>query len=295
MLIVVAAAGCHTQAGGPFGFLRPSKPTPVRSQSPYSVGGFGNAFGNSVAADQAPGVYLESVLLERPIGDPLLERDLWASETANLSPKTRALLAENGLRVAVLGGNLPQAFQKLLDSKADAVDPHGLTFANRIEAVLPTVGPIENCEYRVLADLAGERETVKLVAAHGGVLVKPEPSADGRVKLRCEPQVQHGERQDWIRPTADATGFSVQGEMPLERYPSLGFELTLGPGEYLVIGGSAAASDTLGSALFGVEAKSESRQRVLVIRAGYRGGVRSDLPVLPRTRGNSIAVEASRW
>ena len=116
------------------------------------------------------------------------------------------------------------------------------------------------------------------------------------MKLRCEPQVQHGERQDWIRPTADATGFSVQGEMPLERYPGLGFDVTLEPSEYLVIGSPAAAIESLGSAMFSVEAKSESRQRVLVIRAGIRGEARSDLPALLRSRsGRAIALEASRW
>src|SRR6185312_16083405 len=118
----------------------------------------------------------------------------------------------------------------------------------------------------------------------------------GRVKLTCEPQVQHGERHDWIRPTADATGFTFQGELPLERYPGLAFHVTLGPGDYLVIGSPSEAIDTLGAALFNVEAKVEPRQRVLVIRGGYRGEARSELPPVPRPRGfRPIAFEANHW
>ena len=296
VLLCLFATGCRTDRESPFAFLRPAKPVAIKSNSPYSVGGFGNSFGNALAPDQTPGVFLETVLYERSVGDSLLDRDLWANESSPLAPKVQALLEENGLRVAVFGGNLPVAVQKLLESTPDAVNPLGLTFASRSEAVVPTVGPIETCEYRVLADLSGSRDDVKLRTANGGILVKPERMADGRVKVRCEPQMQHGERQDWIRPTTDATGFSVQGEIPLERYPALAFDITLGPGEYLVIGSPATATATLGSAMFGVEAKSESRQRVLVIRAGIRGEVRTDLPALPRSRGgHAIAVEASRW
>lgn len=296
IVLCLFATGCHTDRDGPFAFLRPAKPVAIPSKSPYSVGGFGNAFGNAIAPDQTPGVYLESVLFERPVGDPLLDRDLWANASSPLPPKTRALLEENGLRVVAFAGNLPRAFQKLLESESEAVNPQGLTFASRTDAVLPTVGPIEKCEFRVLTDLSGSREKVELRTANGGILVKPEATADGRVKVVCEPRMQHGERQDWIRPTSDSTGFSLQGEIPLERYPGLGFDVTLGPGEYLVIGSPATATETLGSAMFGVEAKSESRQRVLVIRAGIRGEARTDLPALPRSRGgHAIAVEASRW
>jgi hypothetical protein len=294
LLICLAVTGCQSW-DGPFGLLRPRSDV-VYVKSQYAVGGFGNAFGNSIAPEQMPGLYLESVLLERPVGDPILDRELWGMESAGISPKTRTLLAENGIRVAVLGGNLPAAFQRLLESKDSAVDPHGMTFANRSEAVLPTVGPIDKCEYQVLADLSGRRETLKLAKASGGMLVKPERTEDGRVKLTCEPQVQHGERHDWIRPTADATGFTFQGELPLERYPGLAFHVTLGPGDYLVIGSPSEAADTLGAALFNVEAKIESRQRVLVIRAGFRGEARSDLPPVPRPRGfRPIAFEANRW
>ncbi|MDB5311244.1 MAG: hypothetical protein JWO38_5446 [Gemmataceae bacterium] len=284
VLVCVATAGCLTRSDGPLGPPRVSKTgdrVQARSIDPTVPAG---------------GLYVNSILLERPVGDPFLDRTLWATDPAQVPPPTKALLTENGLRVVVLGGNLPPEFQKLLDSQTDVVNPQSLTFANRKDAVLPTAGPTDPCEYTVLPGLAAERTRVKLRQARCGVLVRPEVTPGGRVKVWCEPQVQHGDRQDWIRPTADATGFVVQGEVPLERYPELGFEVVLGAKEYLVIGWPAEAADTVGAALFGVEANGRLRQRVLVIRAGYRGDVPSDLPAIPNLRGRpSIAAEAARW
>lgn len=287
VLVCAAAAGCLPRAGGPLVALRPP-PTqdPAAARQPKSP----------LPPAQVPGLYVESVLLERPVGDPLLDRDLWADAAAQLPAHTAALLAENGLRVAVLGGTLPPAFQKALESEADTVNPHGLTFANRTDAVIPTAGPTDPCEFSVLPELGAERRKRKLKAASGGLLVRPERCPDGRVKVCCEPQVQHGDRQEFFRPTADATGFTVQGEVPLERYPTLGFEVTLGPNDYLIVGWPAEAAETLGSVLFAVEASGRPRQRVLVIRAGFRGATRSDLPAIPNPRGRGpIAAEAAKW
>jgi hypothetical protein len=271
--VCAAAVGC---------FGRPARPT-----------------GESVARSLAPvapaeGVYLESVLLERPIGDRFLDRDLWNTVAPVGSQETRALLAENGLRAGVLSGNLPPQFQKLLESETESLGGRGLTFAMRKEEVLPTSGPVERCEFGLLADLAGRRAPVVLGQARGGVLVRPEATADAKVRVYCEPQIQHGEKREWLRPSADGTGFVKLEEVPLARYPVLGFEAKLGRTEYLLVGWPAEQADTLGAALFGVEAAGGPRQRVLVVRARQAGnGNTSDLPALGGRRP-SIAAEAGR-
>ena len=73
----------------------------------------------------------------------------------------------------------------------------------------------------------------------------------------------------------------------MERYPTLGFEVVLGPDDYLLIGCPADAANSLGSALFTVEVNCRPRQRVLVVRAGDSSGIPMDLPALPRPRGGS--------
>ena len=94
---------------------------------------------------------------------------------------------------------------------------------------------------------------------------------------------------------ADGTQFVVEGELPLERYPALGFAVLLGPGEYLLIGWPADQPGTLGAAMFAVEAAGRPRQRVLVIRGGRPDPTPDDLPaVTTPARRPSIAAEASR-
>jgi hypothetical protein len=249
----------------------------------------------SVARSIAPvvpieGIYLESVILERPLGDRFLDRDLWAEALPVGSQEGRTLLSENGLRAGVLSGSLPQRFQTLLESEAESVNGRGLTFAMRKDEVLPTSGPSERCEFGLLADLAGKRAPVALKQARGGILVRPEAQG-GRVKVYCEPQIQHGEKRDWFRASADGTGLVKYEEIPLARYPVLGFDAQLGRNEYLVIGWQADQPDTLGAALFAVEANGQPRQRVLVIRVRQvEPGAASDLPA----RRASVAAEAAR-
>lgn len=233
----------------------------------------------------AEGLFVESVLVERPIGDAVLDQAVWVTSAPVLPPEPTALLAENGVRVAVVGGNLPPAFQSLMATEADLVNPHGLTFGGRKDAVIPTAGPIDPCTFEALTDLAGTRQPFSLRQARSGWQVRPDAIPDGRVKLACEPQVQHGDRQEWLRPTADGTRFVVHGEVPTERFPELGFEVTLGPNDYLLVGWSAASGDTLGGVLFAAVADGRPRQRLLVVRARQLGATPTDLPAISNPRG----------
>lgn len=267
-----AGAGCFDRPA------RPSAESVVRSLAPVVP---------------VEGVYLESVILERPLGDRFLDRDLWNAVAPVGAQEVRALLAENGLRAGILSGNPPPQFQKLLESETEALGGRGLTFAMRKDEVLPTSGPVPRCEFGLLADLAGARAPVSLRQARCGVLVRPE-AADGKVRVYCEPQIQHGERRDTFRPSADGTGFVRAEELPLARYPLLGVEAKLGRNEYLVIGWAADHADTLGAALFAVEASGQPRQRVLVVRARQNAAGADALPPLGPNRRPSIAAEAGR-
>src|SRR5262245_33415372 len=96
----------------------------------------------SVARSLAPytsaeGITLQSILLERPVGDRFLDGDLWQGTLPVGSQETRVLLSENGLHAAILAGNMPQQFQDLLQSETEAINGRQLTFAMRKEEVLP--------------------------------------------------------------------------------------------------------------------------------------------------------------
>ena len=215
------------------------------------------------------GVVLDHVLVEQPIGDAFLDRELWAGALPAGRPETRALLAENGLRAAVLAGGIPQKLQTLLDSEADTVSPRRLTFQQRKELVVATSVPRDPCRFFLLTDLGAEARPVELKQARCGVLVRPEPTSDGRVKVWCEPQVQHGTRRELYLPNEDGTQLVKEEEVPTEKYPALGFEAVLGPEDYLLIGWPAGESETLGAAAFTADANGRPRQRVLVVRAHH--------------------------
>jgi hypothetical protein len=255
-------------------------PTVVRSLAPFA---------------STDGLVVESILLERPAGDAFLDGDLWNHVLLAGSPERRALLFENGLRAGLLSGNIPTAFQTLIESEADVVDSQARTFNVRKEAVVPTAGPIDPCVFTVLTDLAGQPRPVALQQARAGVFIKPESHGDGRVRIYCEPQIQHGVRREWYRPTEDGTQLAKFDEVPLERYPACGFHVTLGADDYLVIGWVAERPATLGAVLFGVEAQQQPRQRLLVLRARPMVSITpADLkPLSGPATGPSVAAQAA--
>jgi hypothetical protein len=247
-LVVLA---CAASAGCFLGPARPTVPALVRSLAPPLP---------------AEGIVVESVLLEQPAGDRFLDRELWDAALPAGAPETRALFAENGLRVGTVSGAGPPRFQTLLESDSDTVSPQLKTFRLRKEDVIATAGPVDPCAFSVLTDVAGKPGRVELKQARCGVLVRPEPTADGRVKLWCEPQLQHGDRREWFRPNEDVTRLTKHEEVPVVKFPALGFEATLGPDDCLLVGWRADQPGTLGAVLFGVEAQGRPRQRVLVVR-----------------------------
>jgi hypothetical protein len=243
---------------------------------------------------QPEGVILDHVLIEQPLGDPFLDRELWKTTLPVGQPETRALLAENGLRAGILPGTVPQQFQTLLDSEADTVSPRRLTFQQRKDIVIPTAGPPDPCRFFVLTDLAAQPRLVELKKARCGILVRPQVTADG-IKIWCEPQVQHGVRQEWYRANEDGTQFVKEEEVPTIPYTMLGFETTLGPEDYLLIGWSATESQTLGAMAFAADAQGRPRQRVLVIRAHQaKPDPAADLPpIRDPFKRPSVAAQAA--
>jgi hypothetical protein len=244
---------------------------------------------------QPEGVVLDHVLVEQPVGDAFLDRELWDEALPVGKPETRALLAENGLRAGVIGGSAPQKLQALLDSDSDTVAPLRITFQLRKDSVIPTAEPPDPCRFSVLTDLAASPRTLELKQARCGVLVRPEPAAEGGVRIACELLVQHGARQEWYRPNEDGTQFTKEQEVPTEKFPALAFEATIGPEDYLLIGWCADQPQTLGSVAFAADANGSPRQRVLVIRARQaRPDPNADLPAIrDPLRRSSVAAQAA--
>lgn len=247
-------------------------------------GGTGNPAG-------AGGLYLQTALLDRAAPDPFLSGDLWSTTAATnpLSAEQSALLELNGVRVRVVGGIPPAQLVSLLSSE-DALSPMARTVRPGTPKVVPVNGPVDAARFAVRRDLKADPSPTELTDVECGLAVTARPADGGRVTLRCAPQVQFGDRQQYLKPTADGTGFARQEQKPLDAYPTLGFEVTVGPGEYLVVGPTADPAGTLGQAFFYATAGDRVRQRVLVVRAGKAGG---DGPADPKLAMRPTAAAAA--
>jgi hypothetical protein len=242
------------------------------------------------------GLVVEYQLIERPIGDAFIDQELWQHVEPVGSPETRSLLTENGIRIGVLGRIMPPQLQAILSTKADQVGPPQLmTFNNRKETVIPTAGPLAEAHFNVLTDLAGRPMTCAFREVKCGVLVRPAEGNDGRVRLWCEPQLQHGNRQQHYRPSEDGTQLTAFEEVPTERFPRLGFEVPLRPNECLVIGCNAELAEAIGHTLFSAEAAGNPRQRLLVVRSSnISSNPMSDLPPIPQPGRLSSRARSTR-
>lgn len=253
-LLLALAAGCL-----PFRGERSARSL-IQSVNPFGLA-------TPVTKDK---VVVRSVLLERPTGDPYLTSELWASTMKPLPPETAALLAENGIRVGKFASNAPAELLERINAGDGAVRPNEST-ANLGEAkVLPINGPVPQASFQIFDDIGAKPAWHELAQAQFGYAVTAAPAEGGRLKLSFEPKAQHGQRQGWLRPTLDGTGFTRLDGKEAERFPKLAFDVTVLPGEYLVIGPTDRPASLAGGAWFVADAAGGSRMRVVVVRA-WRG------------------------
>ncbi len=213
---------------------------------------------------------VRTALVEAPAGDPALGGDLWATAGRPLGHELAALLAHNGLRVGTFSGLMPPDFERLSRAPHATLDATDRSFTPGKPKVVPVNGPLGRLTFRDRADLGAESAPWDLTAAECGVRVTATAAAGGQVTLAVEPQIQHGDKQLFVKPTADGTAFAREDRKALKGYPSLAFDVTLGPKDTLVIGPTPDPAETLGGGFFLSASGDRVRQRVLVIRAAIK-------------------------
>lgn len=243
-------------------------------------------------------VQMDVALIERPLGDSYLNRELWAvADEQVIAPEAQAMLEDNGFRIGQMGGITPAGLQNLLTSEQSCINPRRLM----CHAGKPTrlvLGPaLPLCSYHVLN--LGAATEVNLEQAECTVEVVPTLAADGRTTLRFVPQVQHGAANLMPKPAADRSGWILTQDRPTERYPQIAWEVSLAPNEYVVVGGRFDRPGTLGNQSFVRTGEQPAMQRLLVIRTS-RPGQALDEPApqiaaeeVPRRRAPSLASQAA--
>jgi hypothetical protein len=217
----------------------------------------------------APGIYLQTGLIERPAPDPYLDRELWSAPGVMnpLEPEQTALLELNGFQVRVIRGVPPPRFLEYISSEQSLIQPMLRAAPANTPKVIPINGPLDRVQLRVRPDLKADDSEEEYATVDCGIKVLARPASGGKVTLKCEPQFQHGQRQSWLRPSDDGTKFMRKEQKPLVAYSNFAWETTLGPHDYLLVGMIEDADGTLGQAFFQVTMPHQLRHRVLVIRA----------------------------
>jgi hypothetical protein len=209
-------------------------------------------------------VILQVSVIEQLVGDRSVNRDLWTSiDEGAVTLDRRAVLEDNGFRVAVAGGSASETLNDLLKSKRSNPDPHQIQTRAGTTKTLLVGGLRPACEFQL--NLDGELTPTEFKQAQCAMTVTPTLAADGRIVLMFVPQVQHGVPK---LLTHDEHGdFVLQGRRPAEPFTSLSFEVTLGGQDYVIVGTWAEKDSTLGHCCFVTPDGPKPTQRLLVIRA----------------------------
>lgn len=245
-------------------------------------------------AAQAPDadgqVVMQTRLVEQPAGDEYLTHGVWKDTADPLPHELSARLAVNGLRVGVLAGQLPGELERLAASESSVVDPMARAFQAGKPKAVPVNGPLTRCAAAVRGDLSGDPAKKEWRAADCGVIVTATPEPDGRLAVRIEFQIQHGERAFAYLPNSDGTAFDGRHQRMAESFPTLAFDLTLRRGDILLFGSTAAPAGTLGQVFFYPVAADRVRQRVLLMQPYAASG-----PATPNRSGQATpAAHAAR-
>jgi hypothetical protein len=281
-LVLALLAGCVTTH-------RPAAPPPPRRAD------------RPIVADPAAQdlVLIDVAMLERPVGDHYINVRLWdAADEQVIPPERRAVIEDNGFRVGLIGGTLPAELQDLLASKRSCPDPRRIQTHAGNASPLTFGASLPVCQFDLRED--DKVTAVRLPQADCILRVTPTFSDGGRTRLQVVPEVLHGDTALLPRPAADRSGWELHQHRAAETYTVSAWDVTLTPGQYLVVGARFDRPDTLGQRTF-IHTEPNPVQYLLVLRAsrlqppGIAGAAEnedrpSQAPSLARQVGLTTAV-----
>jgi hypothetical protein len=213
---------------------------------------------------------MDFALIERPIGDPFINNELWLLVDEQAIPfERKAVLEENGFRVGQIGGTTPAGLQTLLTSEKTNGNGRRLFIHNGKPASL-VLGPIRGtCSYRI--NQGSGPLQVSLDNAECALAVTPDVSANGVIRLQFTPQINHGQTKLGPGIAEDHSRFILKEQRPSETYHALRFDMTLSRNQYILVGAYCDREVSLGYQCFVRSDEPAPVQRLLVIRACRAG------------------------
>jgi hypothetical protein len=237
-------------------------------------------------------VALEIIWARFPMNDPQLSDTMWQEiDETQLSPAVRRELANNGFRVGVVGGTLPDAIAELL---APAGPPVGEAASATKSSTEPGADDGQNpllaeptIRRRVLQLRRGRRAEVQASEVYGslpllvyqdrelggrtyrdaqamfGLRVDPQPDQTAIVELT--PELHYGAAR--LRWTSEDEGILRQAPLRnREIFTALRISTPLAAGEMLVLTSMPDVGSRLGHYFHTVNAADGQQQKLILIR-----------------------------
>ncbi len=202
-------------------------------------------------------VALELVLIERPYTDQNFQKVWNRIDEQALEYEKRVYLADNGFRVGVVSGTVPEDLQKLIN---DPINPFGRRLRSfliheSVSIPLPDDRPSISVKS---VDSKKKEHTQTYENARLMFGVKATRLESGEYKLVITPEIDAKDNTHWT-----PTGSTLFKEPT--PFPEAAWEVKLHSKECLVIG-ATREEGTLGHAYFHFEGTIRPVQRLLVVR-----------------------------
>jgi hypothetical protein len=237
----------------------------------------------SVLAKATPAddtINLEIYFAKTVLNDSALNRSLWTQvDEQRIDADLRKLLAQDGIRVGVLGPQAPpelarmlaltdQPIEKPTDGTPLEVDTEPAVTLRRLQARVGRRNEIVSSnryDELPLIRRSGEQLTGKTYrGADGRFALRGFTDTGGMVRLELVPELHHGEQQPrWVG--TDGV-LRLEAGKPREVFQELAVAVTLAPGEMLLMTTMPEKSGTLGHYFFTQPASERPAQKLLVLR-----------------------------
>jgi hypothetical protein len=232
-------------------------------------------------------VTMEIIWARFPESDPQLNADVWTEiDETRIAPAVRRELANNGFRVGVIGGSLPDAIARALNHGDDPAGAAGA--ANIASTVGLSADPIvhgrvqqlhRNQRSEILASDVHESMPLLLNRANTPLsgrnyqqaqaiyALRVDAQPDRSVLVELTPELHHGATKN--RWTRGDDGNGIPRLAPLrdrEVFNSMRMSAKLSPGEMLLLMGLPESGSRLGQYFHTVDSTEGRQQKLILIR-----------------------------
>ena len=223
-------------------------------------------------------VVLEVAFIQLP-NDAAGEDELWRQiDEQHWPAEVRRRLSDNGLRIGLLGTQMPDTLRSLLDVRAGVVDllsqggfpeQHGLpTFQQRLQVrggqerkIRITQEALE--EMVIVLNEDGAVRARRFEKPQGLLNLCLHPLGDGRVRLELSPEIEYGEtRQRWVGGQGQFAQISDRQRCTFDK---LRVTTTMAPGQTLIVTATSEAKG-LGGHFFAALASDHPTRSAMLVR-----------------------------